>query len=479
MAGRIEARLTELKIELPQPGAPLANYVPFVRTGDLLFIAGQVCQWNGERRFIGKLGREVTLEQGQQAARLCALNILAVAKSALGGDLDRIVRCVRLGGFVNSLDDFTQQPQVVNGASDLVVQLLGDAGRHARTAVGVNVLPWRCRGRGRRHFRGALARQMADGGESVTVKVVSRLADIPAAAWDACAGADNPFLCHAFLEALEASGSANGAAGWLPQHLALEGEDGRLLGAVPLYLKSHSYGEYVFDHGWASAYERAGGHYYPKLQCSVPFTPVTGPRLLLHPEAGPAVADGLIAAMVALARRHKVSSLHVTFPTQGEWERLGAAGFLQRMGQQFHWENDGYRSFEDFLAALNSRKRKQIRRERRDALAGGIEIETLTGGAIEPRHWDAFFRFYMLDLRSQMGRRLSDTRLLRSHRPAHGRAHRAGDGEKSWALYRRRTQSGRAATRSTAAIGAAPAIFPSCISRCATTAPSISPSRTG
>jgi len=141
MAGRIEARLTELKVELPQPGTPLANYVPFVRSGDLLFIAGQVCQWNGERRFVGKLGREISLEQGQQAARLCALNILAVAKSALAGDLDRILRCVRLGGFVNSTDDFTEQPQVVNGASDIVVQLLGDAGRHARTAVGVNVLP--------------------------------------------------------------------------------------------------------------------------------------------------------------------------------------------------------------------------------------------------------------------------------------------------------------------------------------------------
>jgi enamine deaminase RidA (YjgF/YER057c/UK114 family) len=141
MAGRIEARLAELKIELPQPGTPVANYLPFVRSGDLLFIAGQICQWNGERRFIGKLGREVNLEQGQQAARLCALNILAVVKNALGGDLDRILRCVRLGAFVNSVDDFAQQPQVANGASDLLVQVLGDAGRHARTAVGVNVLP--------------------------------------------------------------------------------------------------------------------------------------------------------------------------------------------------------------------------------------------------------------------------------------------------------------------------------------------------
>ncbi len=140
MAGRIEARLAELKIELPQPGTPLANYVPFVRSGDLLFVSGQVCQWNGERRFIGKLGREISLEQGQEAARLCGLNILAVAKSALG-DLDRILRCVRLGGFVNCVDDFTQQPQVVNGASNLMVDVLGEAGKHARAAVGVNVLP--------------------------------------------------------------------------------------------------------------------------------------------------------------------------------------------------------------------------------------------------------------------------------------------------------------------------------------------------
>lgn len=141
MLGRIDARLAELGIELPQTAAPVANYVPFVRTGAFVFVSGQICQWNGERRFIGKLGREITVEQGQQAARLCALNILAAVKSALGGDLDRIVRCVRLGGFVNSTDDFTQQPQVVNGASDLLVHVLGDAGKHARAAVGVNALP--------------------------------------------------------------------------------------------------------------------------------------------------------------------------------------------------------------------------------------------------------------------------------------------------------------------------------------------------
>ena len=236
---------------------------------------------------------------------------------------------------------------------------------------------------------------MADGGERVTVKVVSRLADIPAAEWDACAGDDNPFLSHAFLDALEQSGSANAESGWRPQHLALEGEDGRLLGAVPLYLKNHSYGEYVFDWGWASAYERAGGRYYPKLQCAVPFTPVTGRRLLLRTDAPDSAGDALIAAMIELARRHKVSSLHVTFPTEAEWQHLGAAGLLQRVGQQFHWQNDGYRSFDDFLEALTARKRKQIRRERRDAVESGLAIETLTGNAIEERHWDVFFRFYM------------------------------------------------------------------------------------
>ncbi|HZB93115.1 MAG TPA: GNAT family N-acetyltransferase [Stellaceae bacterium] len=235
---------------------------------------------------------------------------------------------------------------------------------------------------------------MADGGDGITARVVPALSDIPAAEWDACAGSDNPFVSHAFLEALEASGSATAESGWLPQHLALEDRNGKLLGVVPLYLKSHSYGEYIFDWGWASAYERAGGRYYPKLQCAVPFTPVTGPRLLLRSDAGPAAADLVVAAMLELARRHKVSSLHVTFPTEQEWQRLGEAGFLLRIGRQFHWENEGYGSFDDFLDALSSRKRKQIRRERRDALQGGLEIETLTGSGIRSEHWDAFYRFY-------------------------------------------------------------------------------------
>ena len=236
---------------------------------------------------------------------------------------------------------------------------------------------------------------MADGRERFGIKIHRGIDSIGAAAWDACAGTDNPFLSYAFLEALEASGSAIAETGWLPQHIALEDETGRVLGVAPLYLKSHSYGEYVFDHGWAAALERAGGRYYPKLICATPFTPVTGRRLLVRSGFAGGSSDALLAAMVELARRHKVSSLHVTFPTGDEWKKFGEAGFLQRLGQQFHWENDGYATFEDFLAALNARKRKQIRRERRDAMANGIEIDMLTGDAIRPAHWDAFFRFYM------------------------------------------------------------------------------------
>ncbi len=206
----------------------------------------------------------------------------------------------------------------------------------------------------------------------------------------------------------------------------------------------------MFDHGWAAALERAGGRYYPKLQVSVPFTPATGPRLLLHPEAGPETADLLVAAMVEVARRHKVSSLHVTFPTEREWQRLGAAGFLQRVGRQFHWENPGYRDFDDFLAALTARKRKQIKRERRDAMAGGIEIETLTGAAIETRHWDAFFDFYISTsdrkwgspyltraffdlLGERMGDRVALVMARQGKRYVAGALNLIGDGDAVWA----------------------------------------------
>ncbi len=236
---------------------------------------------------------------------------------------------------------------------------------------------------------------MNDGGNAITVRVHPAIAEIAAADWDACAGGVNPSVCYAFLSALEDSGSTATRSGWTPQHLSITGPDGTILGVVPLYAKTHSYGEYVFDYGWADAYERAGGRYYPKLLSAVPFTPVPGPRLLLHPMAPPQTRLHLIAAMVELANRRHISSVHVTFPEEAEAAALTEAGFLQRIGQQFHWTNDGYRDFDDYLAALNSRKRKAVKKERREALTDGLDIDVLTGSDLQPRHWDAFYRFYL------------------------------------------------------------------------------------
>ena len=204
----------------------------------------------------------------------------------------------------------------------------------------------------------------------------------------------NPFLSHSFLSSLERSGSVGGRSGWSPAYLLVE-QDGVLVGAAPSYLKSHSQGEYVFDHGWADAFERAGGSYYPKLQVAVPFTPVTGRRLLVRPDAPPRTQETVVAGLRALCRQVDASSVHVTFPTKGEYAALGAEGWLQRTGQQFHWINEGYGTFEDFLGALASRKRKAIRRERAEAVAPGIEIVPLTGSDLREEHWDAFYRFYM------------------------------------------------------------------------------------
>lgn len=231
------------------------------------------------------------------------------------------------------------------------------------------------------------------------VKVAGRIDTISADAWDACANPEtrphDPFLSHAFLNALEQSGSVGDGTGWHPQHLVLEGPGGAIAGVMPLYLKTDSHGEYVFDHAWADALERAGGHYYPKLQSAVPFTPVPGRRILARP--GPneeQIEHILAAASVGVAERIEASSVHVTFLTEGEWSRLGETGFLQRTGQQFHWRNAGYRTFDDFLATLSSRKRKAIRKEREEARAG-VEIVSVTGRDITEAHWDAFFDFYM------------------------------------------------------------------------------------
>jgi hypothetical protein len=279
----------------------------------------------------------------------------------------------------------------------------------------------------------------------ITLEAVASVEQIAAADWDACAtsllapanctsgngaddaplSADNPFVSHAFFAALEVSQSACAKTGWGPRHLVAR-QNGAVVGIVPCYLKSHSQGEYVFDRGWADAYHRAGGRYYPKLQVSVPFTPATGPRLLIRPGADVAqVGNALANGLIALCGVSKASSVHVTFARESEWTLLARHGFLQRTDQQFHWQNAGYATFDDFLATLASRHRKAIRRERRDALANGISIELLRGNAITEEAWDAFFAFYMetgsrkwgrpyltREFYTEIGRTMSDQVLL-------------------------------------------------------------------
>lgn len=230
----------------------------------------------------------------------------------------------------------------------------------------------------------------------IELRSLKRVADLAAPDWDRCAGQDNPFVSHAFLNALEQSGCVTPRTGWQPVHLVAE-IGGAVAGILPLYVKGHSQGEYIFDHGWAEAYARAGGQYYPKLLSAVPFTPVTGPRFLVAPGRDfNAVATALLQGAQGIARQHGLSSLHVNFlpGEQADWAG-GQPDLLLRLGEQFHWRNEGYADFAAFLAQLNSRKRKAIRKERREAVAAGIEIVTLQGGDLSPEHWDAFFDFYM------------------------------------------------------------------------------------
>jgi predicted N-acyltransferase len=241
--------------------------------------------------------------------------------------------------------------------------------------------------------------------KDITLRVANAIGDVAAEAWDACANPAsengpfsdyNPFISHDFLSSIEQSGSARNRSGWQPMHLLAEAPGGRLIGCVPCYAKSHSQGEYVFDHGWADAYERAGGSYYPKLQVAVPFTPARGRRLLVRPAANAEVVRGLLADGLAEVCRHSnTSSVHVTFPTEEEWQFLGTRGYLQRTHRQFHWANAGYATFDDFLATLASRKRKTIRRERTDAVESGITLHQLTGSDLTESVWDVFFEFYM------------------------------------------------------------------------------------
>jgi predicted N-acyltransferase len=229
-----------------------------------------------------------------------------------------------------------------------------------------------------------------------SARILNDIGEISAREWDACANPQgrsfNPFLSHAFLHALEASGSATSRTGWQPFHLLLE-EDEKVLGAVPMYLKGHSQGEYVFDYSWADAFHRAGGDYYPKLQASVPFTPASGRRVLAR-DGSSETEEALFGACVQVADQVKVSSLHLTFLPEEQWQIAGKMGFLQRMDQQYHWHNAGYSCFTDFLADLSSKKRKNLKRERRDANTNGITIEWVTGSDLTEAHWDAFYRFY-------------------------------------------------------------------------------------
>jgi len=240
---------------------------------------------------------------------------------------------------------------------------------------------------------------MPDGAESRVLSVVSSLKDIPADKWDACAGADNPFVSHAFLSALEESGSACEEMGWIPRHVVIENADGHIEACAPVYIKTHSYGEYVFDWGWADAYERAGGRYYPKLQCAVPFSPVPGPRLLVDSKLDAAtqleLRRILLSGIIRVAEQLKVSSAHITFCDEPTWQLGENTGYLQRIGQQFHWHNNGYKTFDDFLGTLMSRKRKAIKKERRQVAELDLDIRAISGIDMTEAYWDSFYQFYL------------------------------------------------------------------------------------
>ncbi|GAB2223649.1 hypothetical protein Droror1_Dr00004387 [Drosera rotundifolia] len=266
----------------------------------------------------------------------------------------------------------------------------------------------------------------------VSISVVSSIADVSSADWDACVldacGSDkfNPFLSHGFLSSLEKSGSSSEETGWLPRHIIGKDELDNIIGVVPLYLKSHSYGEYVFDHSWADAYYCYGSSYYPKLQCCVPFTPVTGPRILIrnipHKDE---VFDALVSALKDLTVKLQVSSLHITFPSESQCSILKEKGFLQRIGMQYHWKNRNYKNFDDFLMNLKQNKRKNIRQERKKVFAQNLTMKRLRGYEIKASHWDAFYEFYRnttdnkwghayltRDFFHQMGSKLGDNVLL-------------------------------------------------------------------
>ncbi|XP_057744179.1 uncharacterized protein LOC130962099 [Arachis stenosperma] len=238
----------------------------------------------------------------------------------------------------------------------------------------------------------------------ISVSVLSSISEVAAAEWDACAvdatapGKFNPFVTHAFLSTLETSGSAVAQTGWTPHHVVARDESSSsrpVVAAVPLYLKSHSYGEFVFDHSWANAYYSYGSRYYPKLQCCVPFSPVTGPRILLRDTPFKSETfDILLSAMKDITAKSQISSLHVTFPTESECLQLSQKGFLPRIGMQYHWKNRNYKKFDDFLMDMKQSKRKNIRQERKKISAQNLIMKRLRGYEIKATHWDSFYNFY-------------------------------------------------------------------------------------
>lgn len=243
---------------------------------------------------------------------------------------------------------------------------------------------------------------MPDGQEEITISVVERLAEVPRAAWDACANptpeTGNPFVSYDFLSSLEDSGCIGPNTGWAARHIVVRDALGEVLACAPTYLKSHSMGEYVFDHGWAEAFERAGGKYFPKLLTAVPFTPATGPRLLVRSDLPPALQRQLkrqlADTLAGLAQNAGLSSAHVNFIEQDDAQVLDEAGFVPRVGIQYHWKNNNYRTFDDFLGELSSRKRKAVKKERRQVAEAGLVIEHLSGASITTEHWDALYGFY-------------------------------------------------------------------------------------
>ncbi|KAJ8768174.1 hypothetical protein K2173_021114 [Erythroxylum novogranatense] len=235
----------------------------------------------------------------------------------------------------------------------------------------------------------------------ISVSVISSISDVPSDEWDACnwdsTGPEeyNPFLSHGFLSSLEESGCAVKETGWVPSHIVAKDESENVLGVVPLYLKSHSYGEFVFDHSWADAYYGFGSRYYPKFQCCVPFTPVTGPRILIRKVSfKDQLFDAMVSALKNLAVQSRVSSLHITFPSEKEWNKLKGKGFLQRIGMQYHWKNRNYKNFDEFLMDMKQNKRKTIRQERKKISTQNLTMKRLRGHEIKAKHWDSFYTFY-------------------------------------------------------------------------------------